>query len=165
MCRQQICVSNSSQGLTPLGCMRCSLNIPGHPIIAKKKLRKLPSNEIEKTATSDDFISNHFPIGGRHHQNYKDLKQISIYKSGLRISCRIEQLIKEWHGQILDSLVFLRETEHPKHGQFSQMINGLVVHVELEHEIVKWTCSITNSLALICNTVHKRFSVASNGTV
>ncbi|RMX52498.1 hypothetical protein pdam_00022573 [Pocillopora damicornis] len=45
------------------------------------------------------------------------------------------------------------------------MINGLVAHVELEHEIVKWTCSITNSLALICNTVHKRFSVASNDTV
>ena len=74
MCRQQICVSNSSQGLTPLGCMRCSLNIPGHPIIATKNLRKLPSNEIEKTATSDDFISNYFPMGGRHHQNYKDLK-------------------------------------------------------------------------------------------
>ena len=33
------------------------------------------------------------------------------------------------------------------------MINGLVAHVELEHEIVKWTSSITNSLALICNTV------------
>ncbi|CAH3160929.1 unnamed protein product, partial [Pocillopora meandrina] len=44
------------------------------------------------------------------------------------------------------------------------MINGLVAHVELEHEIVKWTCSIVNSLALICNTVHKRCSVASNGS-
>ena len=36
------------------------------------------------------------------------------------------------------------------------MINGLVAHVELEHEIVKWTSSIANSLALISNTVHKR---------
>ena len=35
------------------------------------------------------------------------------------------------------------------------MINGLVAHVELEHEIVKWTSSIANSLTLICNTVHK----------
>ena len=35
------------------------------------------------------------------------------------------------------------------------MINGLVAHVELEHEIVKWTSSTANSLALICNTVHK----------
>ena len=38
------------------------------------------------------------------------------------------------------------------------MINGLVVYVELEHEIVKWTTSIANSLALICDTVHKRYS-------
>ena len=44
------------------------------------------------------------------------------------------------------------------------MINGLVAHVELEHEIVKWTSSITNSLALICNTVHKQCSVVSNDT-
>ena len=44
------------------------------------------------------------------------------------------------------------------------MINGLVAHVELEHEIVKWISSTTNSLALICNTVHKRCGVASNGT-
>ena len=36
------------------------------------------------------------------------------------------------------------------------MINGLVAHVDLEHEIVKWTSSIANSLALISNTVHKR---------
>ena len=42
---------------------------------------------------------------------------------------------------------------------FSQMINGLVAYVELEHEIVKWTRSIANSLALICNTVHKRCRV------
>ena len=35
--------------------MRCSLNIPGHPIIATKMLIKLPSNEMEKTATSDDY--------------------------------------------------------------------------------------------------------------
>ena len=41
------------------------------------------------------------------------------------------------------------------------MINGLVAHVELEHEIVKWTNSIKNSLALICNTVHKRCYVGS----
>ena len=40
------------------------------------------------------------------------------------------------------------------------MINGLVAYVELEHEIVKWTSSIANSLALIFNTVQKRFSVA-----
>ena len=26
------------------------------------------------------------------------------------------------------------------------MINGLVAHVELEHEIVKWTSSIANSI-------------------
>ena len=43
----------------PLGGMRCSLNIPGHPIITIKKLIKLPSNEMEKTTTSDDYISNH----------------------------------------------------------------------------------------------------------
>ena len=36
------------------------MNIPGHPIIAIKKLIKLPSNEMEKNATSDDYISNHF---------------------------------------------------------------------------------------------------------
>ena len=23
---------------------------------------------------------------------------------------------KEWHGKIIDGLVFFRETEHPKHG-------------------------------------------------
>ena len=40
------------------------------------------------------------------------------------------------------------------------MINGLVAYVELEHEIVKWTSSIANSLALIFSTVHKRCSVA-----
>ena len=39
------------------------------------------------------------------------------------------------------------------------MINGLVAYVELEHEIVKWTRSIANSLALICNTEHKRCRV------
>ena len=44
------------------------------------------------------------------------------------------------------------------------MRNGLVAHVELEHEIVKWTSSITNSLALTCNTVLKRCSVALNGS-
>ena len=102
-------------------------------------------------------------MGGRHHQKYKDVKQINKNKAGLKISCRIEQLIKEWHGQIIDGLVFLHETEHPKHEQFSQMINGLVAHVELEHEIVKWISSITNSLALTCNTIRKRCSVASNG--
>ena len=31
-------------------------------------------------------------MGGRHHQKYKDVKQISKYKAGLRMSCRIEQL-------------------------------------------------------------------------
>ena len=72
--------------------------------------------------------------------------------------CQLDQQI-----QIIDSLVFLRETEHPKHEQFSQMRNGLVAHVELEHEIVKWTSSITNSLALICYTVLKRCSVALKG--
>ena len=60
MCSQLICISNLSQGSTPLGGMRCSLNIPGHPIIASKKLIMLPSNEMEKTATSDDYISDHF---------------------------------------------------------------------------------------------------------
>ena len=43
-----LCISNSSQGLTPLGGMRCSLNIPGHPIIATERLIKLPLNEMEK---------------------------------------------------------------------------------------------------------------------
>ena len=42
------------------------------------------------------------------------------------------------------------------------MINGLVAYVQLEHEIVKWTISIANSSAFICNTVHKQYSVASN---
>ena len=50
----------SSQASTPPGGMRCSLNIPGHPIIASKNVIMLPSNEMEKTATSDDYISNHF---------------------------------------------------------------------------------------------------------
>ena len=36
------------------------MNIPGHSIIAIKKLIKLPSNEMGKNATSDDYISNHF---------------------------------------------------------------------------------------------------------
>ena len=53
-------------------------------------------------------------------------------------------------GQIIDGLVFLHETEHPKHEYFRQMINGLVAYIELEHEIVKWTSSYANSLALIC---------------
>ena len=35
------------------------------------------------------------------------------------------------------------------------MINGVVAYVELEHEVVKWTSSIPNSLALICNTVQQ----------
>ena len=103
-------------------------------------------------------------MGGLHHQKYKHVKQISKYKADLRMSGRIAQLIKDWHGRIIDGLVFLHETKHPKHEQLSQMINGLVAYVELEHEIVKWTSSIANSLALICNTVHKRCSVASNGS-
>ena len=45
------------------------------------------------------------------------------------------------------------------------MINGLVVYVELEHEIVQWTTSIANSLVLICDTVHKRCSVARSGVM
>ena len=44
-----------------LGGMRCSLNIPGHLIIAMKKLIKLPLTKKEKTTTSDNYISNHFP--------------------------------------------------------------------------------------------------------
>ena len=41
---------------------RCLLNIPGHLIIAiKKKLIKLPLNEMENTATSDNYIVNNFP--------------------------------------------------------------------------------------------------------
>ena len=44
----------SSQGSTPIGGMRCSLNIPGHPIIASKNVIMPPSNGMEKTATSDD---------------------------------------------------------------------------------------------------------------
>ena len=46
--------------MTPLGGMRCSLNIPGHPTIAPERLIELPYNEMENTATSDDYISNHF---------------------------------------------------------------------------------------------------------
>ena len=57
-------------------------------------------------------------MGGRHHQKYKDVKQIGKYKAGLKISCRTAQLIKEWHGHIIDGLVSLHETEHPKHEQF-----------------------------------------------
>ena len=48
------------------------------------------------------------------------------------------------------------ETERPKHEWFRQMMNGPVAYVELEHEIAKWTDSIAISLALVCNTVHKR---------
>ena len=47
-----LCISNSSQGLTPLGGMRCSLNIPGHPKIATEMLIKLPLNEMEKPQLS-----------------------------------------------------------------------------------------------------------------
>ena len=36
------------------------MNIPGYPIIAITKLIKLPSNEMGKSVTSDDYISNHF---------------------------------------------------------------------------------------------------------
>ena len=58
--KQPANLHKSSQSSTPLGGMRCSLNIPGHPIIASEKLIMLPSNEMGKTATSDDYISNHF---------------------------------------------------------------------------------------------------------
>ena len=44
------------------------------------------------------------------------------------------------------------------------MINDLVAHVELEHEIMKLTSLITNSLVFICSIVHKRCSVAGNGS-
>ena len=40
------------------------------------------------------------------------------------------------------------------------MINGLVAYVELEHEIVKWTSSIANSLALIFNTIQYKNGLA-----
>ena len=100
--------------------------------------------EIVKWTSS---IANNLALSGGHHQKYQDVKQISKNKAGLRISCKTAQLIKEWHGQIIDSLLFLHETEHPKHEQFSQMINSLVAHVELEIEIVKWTSSIANNLA------------------
>ena len=36
------------------------MNIPGYLIIAITKLIKLPSNEMGKSVTSDDYISNHF---------------------------------------------------------------------------------------------------------
>ena len=103
-------------------------------------------------------------IGGPHHQKYKDVKLISKYKAGLRNGrySGYGQILAD--GQIKDGLVFLHETEHPKHEYFRQMINGPVAYIELEHEIVKWTSSIANSLALICITVHKRCSVASNGS-
>ena len=48
MCSQLICISDSSQGLTPLGGMRCSLNILRHLIIASKNVIMLPSNGMEK---------------------------------------------------------------------------------------------------------------------
>ena len=54
----------------------------------------------------------------------------------------------------------MKQNTPAKHEWFRQMTNGLVAHVELEHEIVKWTSSIAISLALICNTEHKRCSVA-----
>ena len=57
----------------------------------------------------------------------------------------------------------MKQNTPAKHEWFRQMTNGLVAHVELEHEIVKWTSSIAISLALICNTEHKRCSVAWNG--
>ena len=59
------------------------------------------------------------------NQKYKDVKKISKYTAGLRIGCRTAKLIKKWHGQIIDGLVFLHETENPEHEQFSQIINGL----------------------------------------
>ena len=48
MCSQLISISNSSQGFTPLGGMSRSLNTPGHPIMATKRLLKLPSTEMKK---------------------------------------------------------------------------------------------------------------------
>ena len=33
------------------------MNFPGHPIIATERLIKLPSKEMGKNATSDDYIS------------------------------------------------------------------------------------------------------------
>ena len=56
MCRQLICISNSSQGLWH----KVFAKLPGHPIIASKNVSMLASNEMEKTATSDDYNSNHF---------------------------------------------------------------------------------------------------------
>ena len=53
---QLIRICNSSQGLTPRGGIRCSLKILGHPIIVIKRLQKLPSTEMEKTATPDNYI-------------------------------------------------------------------------------------------------------------
>ena len=52
-----LCISNSSQGLTPLGGMRCSLNIPGNRY---RKVNKAALEWNGKTATSDDYIFNHF---------------------------------------------------------------------------------------------------------
>ena len=93
---------------------------------------------MTKTNTEEGIMTFYsLPMGSRHHQKYKDVKKISKYKAGLRISCRIEKLIQEWHGQIIDGLVFLHEIEHPKHEQSSQMINGPIAHIELEHEIAK----------------------------
>ena len=48
---------------------RCLLNIPGHLIIAIKKIIKLPSNEMEKTATSDNYIVNNFPIFRKRYKH------------------------------------------------------------------------------------------------
>ena len=55
--------------------------------------------------------------------------------------CQIDQQIQRWYkDQLQDSIA-----------------NNYSL-------IVKWTSSITNSLALICNTVLKRCSVALNGS-
>ena len=45
LCKLAGCTSQCS---TPLGGMRCSLNIPGHPIINSKNVIMLPSNGREK---------------------------------------------------------------------------------------------------------------------
>ena len=55
----------------------------------------------------------------------------------------------------------MKQNTPAKHEWFRQMTNGLVAHVELEHEIVKWTSSIAISLALMF--AHKAISHKVHG--
>ena len=55
-----------------------------------------------------------------------------------------------------NGLTFLVETERAEHKSFSQVMNGIDDHVELDREIVKQTSPNANSLALVCDTVYNK---------